>query len=79
MRLVLVTPVALVALVALAVSWAPASHTLQYVRAQLPATIDLAAWDYHVLRASTLHIVLLGYLPVVVEGAAACCLYVLAV
>lgn len=78
-RLVLVTPVALVALVALAVSWAPASHTLQYVLAQLPATIDLAAWDYHVLRASALHIVLLGYLPVVVEGAAACCLYVLAV
>ena len=77
--LVAVTPAAFVRLVALATSWAPHSPTLQYVAAQLPVAVDLAAWDYHVLRTSALPFLFVGYLPVVLEGAAACCLYLLAV
>ena len=77
--LVAVTPAAFVRLVALATSWAPHSPTLQYVAAQLPVAVGLAAWDYHVLRTSALPFLFVGYLPVVLEGAAACCLYLLAV
>ena len=57
---------------------APASFTMQYLAAQIPVAIDLAVWDYHVLRTSTLPFFFVGYLPVVLEGATAAALYAVA-
>ena len=34
-----------------------------------------ALWDFHVLRTSMLHILCLGYAPMVLQGATACLLY----